>query len=73
MPSMNGFQLGQKILELDVNVRVFFMSASRVNIQALRELYPNVGFGCFIEKPVSIKYLINRLSAELDLIDWRLL
>jgi hypothetical protein len=26
----------------------------------------NVGFGCFIEKPVSIKYLIERLSAELD-------
>jgi CheY-like chemotaxis protein len=66
MPNMNGFQLGQKILELDVNVRVCFMSASRVNIQALRELYPNVSFGCFIEKPVSIKYLIERLSAELD-------
>jgi hypothetical protein len=42
------------------------MSASRVNIQALRELYPNVSFGCFIEKPVSIKYLIERLTAELD-------
>jgi hypothetical protein len=26
----------------------------------------NVSFGCFIEKPVSIEYLINRLSAELD-------
>jgi len=66
MPKMNGFQLGQKILELDVNVRVCFMSASRVNIQALRELYANVSFGCFIEKPVSIKYLIERLVAELD-------
>jgi hypothetical protein len=42
------------------------MTALEVNIQALREIYPNVSFGCFIEKPVSIKYLIQRVSAELD-------
>ena len=66
MPNMNGFQLCEKILELDVNIRVCFMSAFVVNIQALREVYRNVGFGCFIEKPVSIKYLIERLAAELD-------
>ena len=66
MPHMNGFQLCEKIIELDVNIRVCFMSALEVNIQALREVYPNVSLGCFIEKPVSIKYLIQRLSAELD-------
>jgi len=66
MPNMNGFQLCEKILELDVNIRVCFMSALEVNIQALRELYPNVNLGCFIEKPVTIKYLIERLSEELD-------
>ena len=62
MPNMNGFQLCEKILELDVNIRVCFMSAFVVNIQALREVYRNVGFGCFIEKPVSIKCLIERLE-----------
>ncbi len=66
MPNMNGFELCEKILELDVNIRVCFMSAMEVNIRALREVYRNVGFGCFIEKPVTIKYLIERLSAELD-------
>ena len=66
MPKMNGFQLCEKILELDVNIRVYFMSAFMVNIQALREAYPKVSFGCFIEKPVSIKYLIERLATELD-------
>ena len=66
MPNMNGFQLCEKIIGLDVNIRVCFMSALAVNIQALREVYRNVGFGCFIEKPVSIKNLIERLSAELD-------
>ena len=66
MPNMNGFQLCQKLLELDVNIRVCFISALEINIHALRELYPNVSFGCFIKKPVSIEHLIKRLSAELD-------
>jgi FixJ family two-component response regulator len=66
MPDMNGLQLSQKILEIDVNIRVCFMSAAEVNIQALREVYPKVSFGCFIKKPVTIEYLVKRLSEELD-------
>jgi len=66
MPNMKGFELCEKILGLDVNIRVCFMSALAVNIQALREVYPNGSLGCYIEKPVSIEYLIKMLSAELD-------
>jgi CheY-like chemotaxis protein len=66
MPDMNGFELCQKMLELDANIRVCFMSAAEVNIQALREVYPKVSFGCFIKKPVTIEYLVKRLLAELD-------
>ena len=66
MPDMNGFQLCDKILELDVNIRVCFISAGEVNIEALREVYPKVSFGCFIKKPVTIEYLAKRLKAELD-------
>ena len=66
MPYMNGFELYQRILDLDVNIRVCFMSAAEVNIEALREVYPNISFGCFIQKPVTIEYLVKRLLAELD-------
>jgi len=66
MPNMNGFQLCERILQLDVSMRVCFMSALEINIQALTEVYPNVNLGCYIEKPVTIKYLIKKLSAELD-------
>jgi len=66
MPKINGFELCEKILELDVNIRVCCMSALEVNIRALREVFRNVNLGCFIEKPVSIKYLIERLATELD-------
>ena len=41
---MNGFQLCEKILGLDVNIRVCFMSALEVNVEALREVYPKVSF-----------------------------
>ncbi|MGC2384611.1 MAG: response regulator [Nitrososphaeraceae archaeon] len=66
MPDMNGFELCQKILELDVNVRVCFMSAAELNIQALREVYPSLSFGCYIKKPITMVQLVERLLAELD-------
>ncbi|MFL6357201.1 MAG: response regulator, partial [Nitrososphaeraceae archaeon] len=62
MPDMNGFQLSEKLLELDVNLRVCFVSAAEVNIQALREVYPKArSIGCFIKKPVTIGKLVKRL------------
>jgi CheY-like chemotaxis protein len=67
MPNMNGFQLCEKILEVDVNIRVCFISAAELNIEALREVYPKVSFGCFMKKPVSIEYLVKRLLAELKI------
>jgi CheY-like chemotaxis protein len=66
MPDMNGFQLSEKILDLDVNINVCCMSSAEINIEALREVYPKLGFGCFMKKPVTIEYLVKRLLAELD-------
>ena len=66
MPYMNGLELCEKLLELDPNIKVCFISSAEVNIEALREIYPKVSFGCFIKKPVTIEYLIKRLSAELE-------
>jgi DNA-binding NtrC family response regulator len=66
MLHMNGFELSQKILELDSNIRVCLMSAADVNMEALREVYPEVSFGSFIKKPVEIEYLAQRMLAELN-------
>jgi CheY-like chemotaxis protein len=67
MPDMNGFELCEKILKLDDNIRVCFISAAEVNIDALREVYPKArSIGCFIKKPVTIDNLVKRLLAELD-------
>ena len=63
---MDGFELCKKLLELDVNVRVCFMTAGEVNHEAIREIHPSINIGCFIKKPVTIDYLVKRIMAELD-------
>ncbi len=40
MPHMNGFELCEKILAIDINVKVCFMSCAPEINQALREIYP---------------------------------
>ena len=67
MPLMNGFELCEKILLLDINVKVCFMTAGEINQKAIRELYPlrTIG-GCFIKKPVETDHLIRQLTAELE-------
>ena len=66
MPFINGFELCKKILEIDLNVRICFMSTGEINLDALRDLYPNKSMGCFIKKPILIKNLIRMVEEELD-------
>ena len=66
MTKINGFELCKRILEIDVNVRICFITAGDTNIEALREIHPTLSIGCFIKKPITIEYLVKRLNAELD-------
>jgi DNA-binding response OmpR family regulator len=66
MPHMNGFELCEKILVIDINVRICFMSSIEINREGLREIYPSLGIGCFIRKPISMDYLLERIRSELD-------
>jgi DNA-binding response OmpR family regulator len=66
MPHMNGFELCEKMLAIDINVKVCFMSSVEINRDGLREIYPALSLGCFIKKPVTIDYLIKRIMSELD-------
>ena len=66
MPYMNGFELCEKILAIDNNVRICFMSTVEINREGLREIYPTLSLGCFMRKPVTIDYLLKRIMSELD-------
>jgi two-component system, OmpR family, response regulator ChvI len=63
MPKMNGFELYNKIREVDGKVKVCIMSALDVNSAELREL--SLEIQCFIPKPVQIKELLQRIETEL--------
>ena len=66
MPYINGFHLAERILEIDINVKICYMSSGEINRDALREVHPSISLGCFVRKPVSIDYLIDRIMKELD-------
>jgi two-component SAPR family response regulator len=66
MPYMNGFELSEKILAIDINVKICFMSSGEINRKALREIYPSLTVGCFIRRPVTMDYLVKRIMSELD-------
>jgi CheY-like chemotaxis protein len=66
MPTVNGYELVEKIIRLDLNIKVCFMSSGEVNYEAIREIHhPVKSFGCFIKKPATRDYLINRVTQEL--------
>jgi DNA-binding response OmpR family regulator len=66
MPKMNGIDLSIKILELDTNVKICFVTAGEANIEVLRELYPTRSIWCYIKKPVTIDQLVRRIKTELE-------
>ena len=66
LPYMNGFELCEKLLKMDINMRVCFISAGEVNQEAIREIHPSINIGCFIKKPVTVQDLVKRVKAELE-------
>jgi DNA-binding response OmpR family regulator len=64
MPKMDGFELCRRILEIDVNVRICFITAAEINTDGLREVLTS-STGCFIKKPISVSNLAERLKAEI--------
>jgi len=66
MPHIDGFLLSERLLEIDISVKICYMSSGEINRDALREIHPSITLGCFIKKPVMIDYLIDRIMQELD-------
>ncbi len=66
MPGMNGFQLCEKLVDLDANIRVCFMTGGEMNQEAIREIYPKISLGCFIKKPIGASELVERVNSQLD-------
>lgn len=63
LPKMDGFELYNKIREIDRRVKVCFISGYQMNYLALRE--QGLQIDCFISKPIKIEDLLKKINAEL--------
>jgi DNA-binding response OmpR family regulator len=64
MPNMNGFDLYQKVKEVDSNVKICFLTASELFYEEYRKLdaHPRLDKAYFIQKPLRSEELIRQLK-----------
>jgi CheY-like chemotaxis protein len=64
MPKIDGFELYQKMREIDRNVKVCFLTASELFYEEYRRLdaYPTLDKEYFIQKPIRTEELIRQLN-----------
>jgi two-component system response regulator ChvI len=64
MPEINGFELHEKMKEIDRNVKVCFLTASELFYEEYRTLdaYPTLDKAYFIQKPCRSEELIRQLN-----------
>ena len=68
MPKMNGFELYDKIRELDKKVKVSFVTASEMFYEEIRkEAFPELDTTCFIRKPIANPDLIQQVREILEI------
>ncbi len=67
MPKMNGFDLYQKMKEIDSNVKMCFLTASELFYEEYRRLdvHPRLDKAYFIQKPCRSEELIHKLNEML--------
>ena len=67
MPTMNGFELYQKIKDIDDKAQVCFITAYEESINDFKRLFPNLEeFDCFVTKPVEMRNLIKIVKSKVD-------
>ena len=71
MPKMNGFELYDKIRELDKKVKISFVTASEMFYEEIRkEAFPELDTTiCFIRKPIANPDLIQQVREILEIIN----
>jgi DNA-binding response OmpR family regulator len=67
MPKMSGFDLYQKMNEIDSNVKTCFLTASELFYEEYRRLdaYPSLDKVYFVQKPFRSEELIHKLNSIL--------
>lgn len=63
MPGMNGFQLYNKIRDIDDKVKVCFLTAFEEARGEFKSSFPSLEeIKCYLKKPITVQDLVKRLS-----------
>ena len=65
MPGMNGYELYQKIKDIDDKAQVCFITAYEESVSDFRRLFPNLEeVDCFVRKPVEMHNLVKIVKSK---------
>lgn len=65
MPTMNGFDLYKKIREIDIKIKICFITAFEMYEQEFRKMFPSYDVRCFINKPIRLPDLVEQIEKEI--------
>jgi DNA-binding NtrC family response regulator len=61
MPGMSGIRLTKKVKEINPNVKVVLMTSFEIKDNEFSKVFPSTQVDGFVQKPVSIKNLTNKI------------
>ena len=61
MPKMDGFELYEKVKEIDDKAKACFITAHEVYYESLRDLFPGFEVDCFMRKPIENEDLLRKV------------
>jgi CheY-like chemotaxis protein len=66
MPKMNGFELYQKIKDIDYKAKVCFITAYEESLNDMETLFPNLEVDCLVRKPVEMHNLVSIVKSKIS-------
>ena len=67
MPKMNGFELYNRLQQINHKVKICFVTAFELYFDEFQRMFPKLKVECFVRKPVSIDVLAKMIKDELGL------
>ena len=61
MPGISGILLARKVKEINPNVKVVLMTSFEINDNEFSKVFPSTQVDGFVQKPVGIKNLTNKI------------
>lgn len=66
MKPINGFELYRRLLVVNNNLRVCFITAFEIYYDEFRRVFPKIKVDCFVRKPVNMDTLAKIIRTELE-------